>query len=111
MKRGQLRRKPSDAWLAEREQLEELRPLIEVRAGHRCEICRVGQPVVLHHKLRRSQGGKHSLANLLGLCNCCHEQVHARPEWSYTQGYLTHSWAAQASDPVGAGTPLLGADQ
>jgi hypothetical protein len=32
------------------------------------------------------------LANLISLCRGCHTYIHAHPAWSYTNGYLVHSW-------------------
>jgi 5-methylcytosine-specific restriction endonuclease McrA len=54
------------------------------RAGSRCERC--GRRVTknfgnmdaghCHHKVKRSQGGKHESDNLMLLCAVCHSQAH-----------------------------------
>jgi 5-methylcytosine-specific restriction endonuclease McrA len=61
------------------------------RSGGRCEAntpaC-TGTGQHFHHVLRRSQGGKHSPANLLHLCVGCHGWVHDNPAESYERGWL-----------------------
>lgn len=44
-----------------------------------------------HHRLRRSQGGKHTPDNLLAVCSHCHEQIHRNPERAYDLGHLLRS--------------------
>ena len=65
-----------------------MRPLVEVRAGYLCEVCRAHGVEVIHHRKRRSQGGTNALANLLGLCNDDHEKIHQSPAQAYDQGLL-----------------------
>ena len=70
------------------EELEEMRPLVMARALHVCEKCRAMPAVVIHHKLRRSQGGTNDLGNLMALCLDCHNEIHEYPAWSYEKGWL-----------------------
>lgn len=42
----------------------------------------------LHHRLRRSQGGPHTAANLLGLCSSHHGWVHDNPLKAVGRGLL-----------------------
>ena len=54
--------------LSFKHELEEMRPLVEHRAGHVCERCGAAPIDHVHHRLRRSQGGTNMLVNLLGVC-------------------------------------------
>lgn len=69
--------------------MEELRPLVLMRAGWRCQRCGIGEgewrdgfpvPLEAHHRLMRSQGGPDTLENLVSLCGPnpagCHGWVH-----------------------------------
>lgn len=71
-----------------KQELDAMRPLVEVRAGYLCEVCRAHGVEVIHHRKRRSQGGTNSLANLLGLCRKDHDEIHANPRESYAWGLM-----------------------
>lgn len=90
MKRKPMRRVAPRS-VSYRAELESLRPLIEARSHAMCEAkfdgCRI-RPVTLHHRLRRSQGGKNTLTNVVGVCPPCHERIHANPAQSYEDGWL-----------------------
>ena len=45
------------------------------RDGFRCYICGREQGLHVHHVVPRSQGGSHSMANLVTLCSGCHRSV------------------------------------
>lgn len=51
------------------------------------EVCG-GRPLVVHHVLRRSQGGDHSMGNLITLCSPCHDYIHGNPAWARQHGYI-----------------------
>jgi 5-methylcytosine-specific restriction endonuclease McrA len=70
-----------------------MRPLVEARAGHRCEVCRHGCIDQIHHRLRRSQGGTNELDNLLAVCSDCHRVIHDHPSRSYESGWLLRRWS------------------
>lgn len=53
----------------------------------RWEGC-TGRAEHAHHKLRRSQGGKHTPLNLLAVCARCHEQIHRNPDQAVALGHL-----------------------
>ena len=61
------------------------------RCGGRCEarltVCQ-GSAEHVHHIKRRSQGGTHDPANLMGLCFRCHEWIHRNPAESVKKGLL-----------------------
>lgn len=71
------------------------RPIVEARSGGRCEYdgdhCE-NRAVHVHHKLNGSSGHAHPRCNdpefLLHLCGRHHDQIHAEPEVSYSQGWL-----------------------
>ncbi len=84
------------------------------RAGYACEArtpgCRfgilgAGQPLHLHHKLRRGQGGTDDLDNLLVVEPGCHDYIHANPEESYRAGWLIRASVASGRySDAGGGT-------
>jgi len=74
--------------MAYEDELDEMRPLVVARAHGLCQICREQPGTVVHHRLRRSQGGKNELSNLMLLCGPCHGVVHEFPATSFAQGYL-----------------------
>ena len=97
MKRTSLRRVSKKKAAADRVYTVNRRVCLE-RAGHRCEayiegVC-TGRAEVVHHKLRRSQGGGHDLDNLAALCDACHRFLHDNPEVGYRYGLLIPRWAA-----------------
>jgi 5-methylcytosine-specific restriction endonuclease McrA len=51
--------------------------------GHTCRGV-----LVLHHRLPRSRGGKHTLENLVLLCPAAHDYVHGHPAWARDNGFL-----------------------
>lgn len=61
------------------------------RSDGRCEArirgCQ-GSAVHVHHILRRSQGGKHDLDNLMGVCHWCHSYIHENPKESAERNFL-----------------------
>ncbi|WP_291478461.1 HNH endonuclease signature motif containing protein [Corynebacterium sp.] len=66
------------------------------RADGACEamirgVC-TGGAQHLHHRLMRSQGGPHTVANLAAVCSTCHRYVHDNPKFGYESGLLIHSW-------------------
>ena len=48
------------------------------QARHRCEACQkwIGDAGEAHHKVKRSQGGKWTAANIKYLCGTCHQKAH-----------------------------------
>jgi len=74
-----------------------VREAVERRSGGKCEAavvvaCR-RKGGHLHHKLMRSQGGKHAEANLIDVCLICHHYIHHHTGWAYENGYLIRSGA------------------
>ncbi len=61
---------------------------LRTRCNGVCEVCGERPAEHPHHKLRRSQGGKHTLDNLLCVDAICHRQIHDNPAWAYDQGYM-----------------------
>lgn len=66
---------------------------LQERSEGRCEAgrftdnsrcCRRGTDP--HHRLARSQGGKHELENLVHLCSTCHRMAHDQPQWAIRWG-------------------------
>ena len=80
-------------------ELDAVTPLLEARSGGRCEF-RSGHYDDIrcdeladhrHHIRMRSQGGDHSLENLLHVCDHHHRFIHMFPALSYEHGYLAHA--------------------
>jgi 5-methylcytosine-specific restriction endonuclease McrA len=53
-----------------------VRAAVHERSGGVCEFCRAYRAEHVHHRLMRSQGGKHELPNLIDLCTLCHHYAH-----------------------------------
>ena len=62
---------------------KKLRQRVIDRAGGLCEVCRTRgdfRGLAIHHKVKRSQGGKHELNNLILLCGLHHAKEHGIKE-------------------------------
>jgi 5-methylcytosine-specific restriction endonuclease McrA len=72
------------------------------RAAGACEACRfvLREKGHLHHRKLRSQGGKHTVENLVLVHTACHDAIHLRNELSYQLGLLVRSWLDPADVPV-----------
>lgn len=61
---------------------------------------------VVHHRRVRGLGGSSDpeintgLANLVGLCDQCHREVHASPEESYETGFLVRMGMSPENIPL-----------
>lgn len=88
MKRHKSLKAISDKRRAYLDELQEVLPALWARSGGVCEVCRSAPAVHPHHRLRRSQGGKNDLDNLLAVCAEDHRLIHDHPEYSYAQGWL-----------------------
>lgn len=88
MKRSGIKRQRSQRAISYADELQALTPALIARAHGLCEICGYRGGTVRHHRLRRGQGGKNTLANLLLLCETDHSMVHANPQKSYEKGWL-----------------------
>jgi len=69
-------------------ELDLMRPLLMERSDGLCEYCYDAPVEVIHHRLRRSQGGTNHLKNLLAVCSDCHNDIHGNPKRSYATGAL-----------------------
>lgn len=74
----------------------EIRVEVFSRANYMCEIMSresecTGRAEHAHHRKLRSQGGKHTVANIVGICHKCHDFVHGHPAIAYTNGWLVKS--------------------
>jgi 5-methylcytosine-specific restriction endonuclease McrA len=59
--------------------------------GGRCQVAGPGcsgKASEGHHRLARSQGGKHEAGNCLPVCHGCHRTIHARPAWAKANGWI-----------------------
>lgn len=62
--------------------------LVTARAAGLCELCQAEPGTVIHHRLRRSQGGTNDLSNLALLSEEHHRFIHDHPSWAYAEGWL-----------------------
>lgn len=76
-----------------------MKPLIHARSGECCEArldgCTVRATDEPHHRKRRGQGGPNTMANLLDVCQSCHNTIHRGGNWSYDNGLLI-----RRADPI-----------
>jgi hypothetical protein len=75
------------------------------RAAGACEACKCAAAgkMSLHHRKLRSQGGEHTVENLLWVHDGpqgCHETIHRFTRASYLCGLLVRSWLNPADIPV-----------
>jgi len=77
----------------------ERRRAVYDRDGGRCRRCGITVPLErshIHHLVRRSEGGSHSLDNLVTLCRDCHslmpehQRVDGGPFYTSNSGYTLH---------------------
>ena len=54
---------------------EKTRDAVLKRDGYECQICRRKDMLHLHHLIKRKNGGKHNLDNLITLCASCHRHI------------------------------------
>jgi 5-methylcytosine-specific restriction endonuclease McrA len=60
-----------------------IRQQVYDRAKGLCEVCRTRgdfRGLAIHHKVKRSQGGKHELNNVILLCGLHHAKEHGIKE-------------------------------
>lgn len=80
-----------------------VRRAVKARSEGNCEVCLMSGADHMHHRLMRSQGGEHTVENLLHVHWGCHEDIHLNPARSYELGHLVRRGADPAQIPV---TPL-----
>ena len=66
----------------------ELRASIRERDHNRCAKCGATKELQVHHRIRRSQGGKDLPSNLITLCAYHHRWVHEHPYKARDGGWL-----------------------
>lgn len=73
---------------------------VKSRSNLLCETCAKSRGEHLHHRKLRSQGGQHTVVNLLHCCGSCHSRIHAHPAESYLRGLLVRSFDDPELVPV-----------
>lgn len=67
----------------------EIRLATFMHYGYVCQWCETpGGALDLHHKLRRSQGGRDTVANLVPVHRTCHRRIHEAPAEARQRGFL-----------------------
>ena len=69
--------------------------MIKTRSDGKCEsmnfpIC-TGHAEYLHHRQLRSQGGEHTIPNLIAVCSPCHTWFHREVKAAQSQGWIVRS--------------------
>lgn len=121
MKRAPLKRK---TWLRRRSpkrdayerDLDAMRSVIDERSGGRCEYRTMvavddyagwercpNHVDHLHHRQRRSQGGRNTEANIVALCTGHHDWIHAHPFVSKRLGWLVSAGQNPSKVPIPTG--------
>ena len=77
---------------------------VRERAEGRCEamnfpICN-GRAEQLHHRRLRSQGGEHTVVNLIAVCAPCHNRFHREVAEAVSQGWIVRSVHEPAEVPM-----------
>lgn len=67
--------------------------MVIARADGHCEAMIIaagctGRAEHLHHRKLRSQGGEHTVENVVHICHRCHRWIHHHPAQSYEWGLL-----------------------
>jgi hypothetical protein len=66
-----------------------VRQAVTARSGGRCEFPSCPSAFDhLHHRRRKSQGGKHDEETLMALCFRHHQLIHDNPAWAMAHGWL-----------------------
>jgi hypothetical protein len=73
---------------------------IRARDQHRCARCGSAAGLHVHHRIRRSQGGKDTSENMITLCHACHTWVHQNPMAARRTGLLLSRSSDPAAIPV-----------
>jgi hypothetical protein len=88
MKRTALRPRSARQSRIDRLRVKLRRELVEL--DPMCRRCRTSPGTDLHERLRRSQGGDPTSESTVTLiCRGCHSDIHANPEQSRQDGWLT----------------------
>lgn len=87
----------------------EVRAVVARRSLGLCEAQEAscwGKATMLHHILRRSQGGEGTAENALAVCARDHDLIHRNVEWSLRHGFLVRSEGRPDAANVIRGCPL-----
>lgn len=72
------------------------RKLVAVRSGGVCERCGLRDAESVHHRLKKSQGGRWSPANCVAVCGDgvrgCHGYIEEHPDAAFAEGFHVRPW-------------------
>ena len=74
---------------------KDIAEMVKDRADGHCEAANfatcTGFPEHLHHRQLRSQGGGHTVENLIAVCSSCHTWFHREVAVATSQGWIVRS--------------------
>ena len=74
------------------------------RSGGKCEAMNfqycTGQAEQLHHRQLRSQGGEHTVENIIAVCAADHSRFHREVAEAQSQGWIVRSTQEPAEVPM-----------
>lgn len=78
--------------------------MVKDRADGHCEAANfptcTGFPEHLHHRQLRSQGGGHTVENLIAVCSSCHTWFHREVKAAQSQGWIVRSVHDPSETPM-----------
>lgn len=83
---------------------KEVVEVVQERSQGFCEIMNPesgcnGRGEHMHHRKMRSQGGEHTVENIVHVCAADHHAVHMRPAIAYSKGWLVKSTRDPRHEP------------
>lgn len=78
----------------------DLRKVALNRSGGWCEVCDQERPLDVHHRLKRSGINRERVSNYIAACRPCHDEIHAKPQWSRVNGWILGEHQSPPATPV-----------
>ena len=103
-RRAPMRRTPTRRSTAAHRIPASVRAALHERAMSCCEVCGTNGATNAHHRVNQSQGGHHTLGNLMLACGSgttgCHGRITTNPTWAKQHGYTVPATYTPNDIPV-----------